>query len=66
MFSKFVRHTVLGAAVLCAASGAAMAQSLTDALVDTYKNSELIEQSRALLRSADEDVAIAEIGRAHV
>ncbi|ABV93835.1 putative outer membrane protein tolC [Dinoroseobacter shibae DFL 12 = DSM 16493] len=59
MFSKFVRHTVLGAAVLCAASGAAMAQSLTDALVDTYKNSELIEQSRALLRSADEDVAIA-------
>lgn len=59
MFSKSVRQTALGAAMLCAMAGMASGQSLTDALVDTYKNSELIEQSRALLRSADEDVAIA-------
>ncbi len=37
----------------------ATAQSLSDALVTTYKNSGLIEQNRAVLRAADEDVAQA-------
>ncbi|MEE9427846.1 MAG: TolC family outer membrane protein [Paracoccaceae bacterium] len=37
--------------------GAVRAETLTDALVSAYKNSGLLEQNRALLRAADEDVA---------
>lgn len=37
--------------------GPARAETLTDALVSAYNNSDLLEQSRALLRAADEDVA---------
>jgi len=37
----------------------ATAQSLTDALIAAYRNSNLLEQNRAVLRAADEDVAIA-------
>lgn len=37
----------------------AVAQSLSDTLATTYKNSGLIEQNRAVLRAADEDVAQA-------
>jgi outer membrane protein len=37
----------------------ASAQSLTDALIAAYRNSNLLEQNRAVLRAADEDVAIA-------
>nr|MDJ0995049.1 TolC family outer membrane protein [Dinoroseobacter sp.] len=41
-------------------SGAAQgsAQTLTDALVEAYKSSQLLEQNRALLRTVDEDVAL--------
>lgn len=35
------------------------AETLTDALVSAYNNSDLLEQNRAVLRAADEDVAIA-------
>lgn len=35
------------------------AQSLADTLIAAYRNSNLLEQNRALLRAADEDVAIA-------
>ncbi len=35
------------------------AQSLADAFVAAYKSSNLLEQNRAVLRAADEDVAIA-------
>ncbi len=35
----------------------ARAETLTDALISAYKNSGLLEQNRALLRAADEDVA---------
>lgn len=59
MFTRSIRRMALGAVLACSTALGASAQSLTDALVDAYKNSELIEQSRALLRSADEDVAIA-------
>jgi len=38
---------------------AARAETLTDALIDAYRNSNLLEQNRAVLRAADEDVAIA-------
>jgi outer membrane protein len=37
----------------------AMSHSLTQALVDAYNNSNLLEQNRAILRSSDEDVATA-------
>lgn len=37
----------------------AVAQTLADTLVAAYENSNLLEQNRALLRAADEDVATA-------
>jgi outer membrane protein len=37
----------------------AKAETLADALVAAYKNSNLLDQNRAVLRAADEDVAIA-------
>lgn len=50
--------------VLAVAAGFAVpqtvsAETLADALVGAYKHSGLLEQNRALLRAADEDVAIA-------
>jgi outer membrane protein len=41
------------------AAGSASAETLADALADAYKNSGLLEQNRAVLRAADEDVAQA-------
>lgn len=41
------------------AAPAARADTLADALVAAYRNSNLLEQNRALLRAADEDVAQA-------
>lgn len=41
------------------AAAPARAQSLTDALISAYRTSGLLEQNRALLRAADEDVATA-------
>ena len=37
----------------------AAAETLTDALIEAYRNSNLIERNRAVLRAADEDVASA-------
>ncbi len=52
-----------GLAVLTAVSMAvpvmAPAETLTDALIAAYKNSNLLDQNQALLRAADEDVAVA-------
>ncbi len=48
----------IGLAVLLLPSGA-LSQSLTDALIAAYRNSNLLEQNRAVLRAADEDVAQA-------
>ncbi|MEN8840092.1 MAG: TolC family protein, partial [Octadecabacter sp.] len=42
---------------LVVASSPARAESLADALRDAYHNSGLLDQNRALLRAADEDVA---------
>ena len=48
------------AAVVTGASApAAKADTLADALVSAYRHSGLLEQNRALLRAADEDVAAA-------
>ena len=47
------------ALTLAVFSGPARADTLADALVAAYENSGLLEQNRALLRAADEDVAQA-------
>src|SRR5690606_19143018 len=49
---------VLVAAGLIAALPA-RAETLADALISAYRNSNLLEQNRAVLRAADEDVASA-------
>ncbi|MCE8546959.1 TolC family outer membrane protein [Ruegeria pomeroyi] len=46
-------------AVLATAPRPAVADNLADALIGAYNSSGLLEQNRALLRAADEDVAIA-------
>ena len=46
-----------GVSVFGVAGLAARAESLTDALIGAYRNSNLLEQNRALLRAADENVA---------
>jgi outer membrane protein len=43
--------------VAVATSGVARAETLADALTSAYNNSGLLEQNRALLRAADEDLA---------
>lgn len=54
-------RSILKAAVVSvlavAAALPAMAESLSDALVASYKTSQLLDQNEALLRAADEDVA---------
>ena len=51
---------LVGFAVMAALTfGQARAETLTDALVSAYRNSNLLDQNEALLRAADEDVAIA-------
>ncbi|WP_172329702.1 TolC family outer membrane protein [Mangrovicoccus sp. HB161399] len=53
-----IKTTLLACAAAIAVS-AASAETLTDTLVSAYNNSNLLEQNRAVLRAADEDVAIA-------
>lgn len=52
----------LGLAVLLTAPLATRAETLADALKSAYINSGLLDQNRALLRAADEDVAQAVAG----
>ncbi|MFI0394713.1 TolC family outer membrane protein [Paracoccus jiaweipingae] len=49
----------IAAATLAITPVAALAESLGDALVSAYRNSSLLDQNRAVLRAADEDVASA-------
>ncbi|TMV89059.1 TolC family outer membrane protein [Thioclava sp. BHET1] len=56
---KTVILSGIGAAMLMAAPVAASAETLADALISAYRNSNLLEQNRATLRAADEDVAQA-------
>lgn len=46
-------------AVLALSAPAVRAETLADALIAAYRNSNLLDQNRAVLRAADEDVAIA-------
>ncbi len=51
---------LMGLAVIAVLGiGPVRAETLTDALVSAYRNSNLLDQNEALLRAADEDVAIA-------
>ena len=50
----------LAAGVLALAPFAARSETLADALADAYRNSNLLEQNRSLLRVAGEDVSQAE------
>jgi outer membrane protein len=56
-FGKWLRVGVLGAAL--ALPQVAVAQSLADAMIAAYRNSNILDQNRAVLRAADEEVAIA-------
>ncbi len=58
---NFCRPAVLGMAVVAFLTGGlpARAETLTDALILAYRHSGLLEQNRAVLRAADEDVATA-------
>ncbi|MFC3087355.1 TolC family outer membrane protein [Tabrizicola soli] len=55
---SWLRAVVVAAAALGSAAGAG-AETLTDALIAAYRNSNLLDQNRAVLRAADEDVAVA-------
>lgn len=55
---RFATGLVAGMLFL-GAPAVSLADTLTDALVGAYNNSGLLAQNRALLRAADEDVAIA-------
>ena len=54
----WLRAMVVAVAGL-AVPGGAGAETLTDALIAAYRNSNLLDQNRAVLRAADEDVALA-------
>lgn len=61
MFRKSLKPIVLAgvAALSLVVAPAAKAETLADALVAAYRNSNLLEQNRATLRAVDEDVAAA-------
>jgi outer membrane protein len=57
---RFAARCVLGPALAISVfSSSAWSETLADALVGAYTTSGLLEQNRALLRAADEDVATA-------
>lgn len=53
------KHAIFGMALAVIAAVPAQAETLGDALVSSYRSSNLLEQNRALLRAADENVAQA-------
>jgi len=55
LVKRLLNAAAIGA--LCLSPLPAMAESLADALTAAYRNSNLLEQNRAVLRAADEDVA---------
>lgn len=54
-----LRRLVAGLAMAVTIALPATAETLTDTLIAAYRNSNLLEQNRAVLRAADEDVAVA-------
>ena len=59
MMQTWVKRSFGALAVSIAMAGQGAADTLADALVGAYGHSGLLDQNRALLRAADEDVAIA-------
>lgn len=57
--TRVSRLAIAVAVVAGVTTPAAQADTLADALVSAYKHSGLLDQNRAVLRAADEDVAIA-------
>lgn len=57
MIIKTLRLGLLAAAVAISSAAVVRAETLADALISAYRSSGLLEQNRALLRAADEDVA---------
>lgn len=55
---SWLKSAVIAVFALAVGPGG-QAETLTDALIAAYKNSNLLDQNRAVLRAADEDVAIA-------
>ncbi|KNG92729.1 TolC family outer membrane protein [Pseudaestuariivita atlantica] len=55
----WIRRTAGALALSVVCAGQAASETLADALVSAYTHSGLLDQNRALLRAADEDVAIA-------
>lgn len=62
MLRKLVAVVVTGSCLTLASAPAAQAESISDALILAYKSSNILDQNRALLRAADEDVAQAMAG----
>ncbi len=62
IFGKTMRRTAVSLALtaLVIMPSQLSAETLSDALIDAYRNSNLLDQNRALLRAADDDVAIAQ------
>ncbi|MFV0334524.1 MAG: TolC family outer membrane protein [Tropicimonas sp.] len=58
-FGRALAGTTLSVSMLVFTPVQVAAETLADALIDAYKNSNLLDQNRALLRVADDDVAIA-------
>ncbi|MGG7643786.1 TolC family outer membrane protein [Rhodovulum sp. YNF3179] len=56
---KAIRNAVLGGLAAVFVAGAGTAETLTEALVTAYENSNLLDKNRATLRATDEDVAQA-------
>lgn len=56
---RLARAGCVAALMAGVSAPAALADTLADALVSAYKHSGLLEQNRAVLRAADEDVAAA-------
>lgn len=55
----FKSLVLAGSVAVGALASAAQADNLTDAMIGAYKTSGLLEQNRALLRAADEGVAVS-------
>ena len=54
-----LRRPLMAALLAGATALPASAETLADAMVDAYRHSALLDQNRAVLRAADEDVANA-------
>ncbi|MBT0959169.1 TolC family outer membrane protein [Alphaproteobacteria bacterium KMM 3653] len=56
---RFFGAAVAAGAITLSTAPGVSAETLTDALIGAYKHSHILDQQRALLRAADEDVAVA-------